>query len=227
MKNFSLAILATGILVLGAGDVLAQVKGIDTQNQQIKDVGTRPSASDSSGSTRNIGPNRGIDWGGDKSPDRLQIANPYRLNSKRDILLTTLADVLRERNLVVDDAASRLNDGVLVTQPFTFAKGAVLSQSELQRFAIFPDDENSAWTRGRYTLTIEVQSIDGIANNVSVTAKVEGRSETGLGGQWVTLPSSGTAENDLLEKLIERVTGTSPYEMPKPAEKTNDKPEKP
>jgi hypothetical protein len=58
-------------------------------------------------------------------------------------------------------------------------------------------------------LTIEIQPIDGIQNNVSVNAKVEGR-RNGMISEWVTVRSSGMAEDEFLAKLIELVTGNSP-----------------
>lgn len=188
-------------------------KGIDNQNKQIKDISTGQGPTDN-GTNRGVGTGRGIDWGKGKTPERAALANPYRLGSKRDILLATIMDIMKERGLVLDEAASRTADGLLITQPYTFVKGAVIAGSQLQRFAVLPDGDDGAWTRGRYTLTIDVQTIDGNFNNVSVTAKVEGRSESALGSQWLTLTSSGTAENDFLSLLVERVTGTSPYSVP-------------
>jgi hypothetical protein len=85
----------------------------------------------------------------------------------------------------------------------------VTSRSQLSRYANLPGYD-SVWTRGRYTLTIEVQSIDGVQNNVSVIAKIEGRQENGLFSEWATLPSNGTAEDEFLAKLIENVTGVTP-----------------
>jgi hypothetical protein len=101
-----------------------------------------------------------------------------------------------------------MKEGIVVTQPFIFAKGAVIARNELNRYAVLPSSDTS-WTRGRYTLIVEIQSIDGIQNNVSVTAKVEGRSENGLVSEWTTLQSSGTAEDEFLVKLVEMVTGTA------------------
>jgi hypothetical protein len=49
----------------------------------------------------------------------------------------------------------------------------------------------------RYSLTIEVQSIDGIQNNVAVTAKIEGLAGSGLSSEWTKLESSGAAEEEL------------------------------
>ena len=117
-------------------------------------------------------------------------------------------EVLKERKIIVDESASRLSDGIIVTQPFVFAKGAIITRNELSRYAILSGD--TPWTRGRYTLTIEVQSIDGIQNNVSVLAKVEGRAENGLISEWSTLQSTGVAEDEFLAKLVEMVTGTTP-----------------
>jgi hypothetical protein len=128
---------------------------------------------------------------------------------RRDVLMETIVSALRENKIVVDEASSRPGDGILVTQPFVFAKGSVVTQSELSRFAIL-ETSDSAWTRAQYTLTIEVQSIDGVQNNVSVNAKVEGRAGNGLMFEWVTVRSSGEAEDQFLAKLVELVTGNSP-----------------
>ena len=134
--------------------------------------------------------------------------NPYKLNSRRDVLIATIIDTLKEKRIVVDEASSRPQEGIIVTQPFVFAKGAVITQNELNRYANLEFGDRS-WTRAQYTLTIEVQSIDGIQNNVTVNAKVEGRVGNVI-AEWVTVPSSGAAEDEFLSKLIESVTGVSP-----------------
>ena len=224
MKSLAFVLFLFTFFAGGAQQTFAQAKGIDTQNKQIKDIGTSQGPANN-GNRRDVGAGRGIDFGGGRTPDRLPLPNPYRLASKRDLLVASITDVLRERNLVVDEAASRPADGVLVTQPYTFAKGAVTSQSQLLQFASLPDQDrrDGVWTRGRYTLTIDVQTIDGINNNVSVTAKVEGRTETALGSQWLTLTSSGQAENEVLAALVERITGTAPYQETKQPDKSSDK----
>jgi hypothetical protein len=117
---------------------------------------------------------------------------------------------MRDRKLVVDENASRLSDGIIVSQPFTFTKGAVVAQADLSRYADVPASNARGWTRGRYTLTVEVQPIDGTAANVSVNAKVEGRSDGVTGAEWATLRSTGLAEDQFLEGLITAVTGVAP-----------------
>jgi hypothetical protein len=136
--------------------------------------------------------------------------------ARRDALVQTIIDALKEKKMIVDEASSRLRDGVIITQPYTFAKGSVVTQTEIHRYGVV-DFEDTAWSRAQYTLTIEVQSIDGVQNNVSVNAKVEGRAGNGLMSEWRAVPSSGLAEDEFLAKLVELVTGSSPDD-PKPIE---------
>ena len=179
----------------------AQQKGIDTQTQKIKETTNRTTS-------RETDVTRSFDWGKGKTHVRERLANPYRLASRRDVLVETIKQVIRDRKLVVDEASSRFGDGIVVTQPFQFAKGPVTASSELSRYAVL-DYADNAWSRGRYTLVIEVQPIDGVQNNVSVIAKVEGRSGNGLMSEWTTLQSSGLAEDEFLKILVETVTGQS------------------
>lgn len=194
MRIFTIFIAA----VLGSTSAFAQ-KGIDTQTQKIKDDTNKTTA-------RPTDVNRSFDWGKGKTPVRERLANPYKLNSRRDVLIESVREVLKEKRLIVDELSSRPNDGIIVTQPFIFGKGPVIAQSELRRYGIL-EYTDTAWSKAQYSLTIEVQPIDGIQNNVSVIAKVEGRSGNGLTSEWVTVPSSGLAEEEFLIKLVEAVTG--------------------
>ncbi|MGD9589625.1 MAG: hypothetical protein AB7Q37_14535 [Pyrinomonadaceae bacterium] len=195
-----LLILASIILSLSAA--AAAQKGVDTQTQKIKDDANKSTS-------RSTDASRSFNWGKGKTIVRDRLPNPYKLNSRRDVLIETIASVLRDRKIVIDEASSRLSDGIVVTQPYIFARGTVISQNELKRYGIIEYADN-AWSRGRFSLTIEVQSIDGIQNNVSVNAKIEGLSGTGLTSEWVTVRSSGLAEEEFLVKLVEAVTGVSP-----------------
>jgi hypothetical protein len=129
------------------------------------------------------------------------------MTARRDELIKAITDLMRDRKLIVDDAASRMNEGIIATQPFTFIKGAVVAESELSRYADVETSTTRGWTRGRYTLTVEVQAIDGSSANVSVNAKIEGRTDGAIGAQWLTLPSNGTAEQEFLTALVETIGG--------------------
>jgi VCBS repeat-containing protein len=84
----------------------------------------------------------------------------------------------------------------------------------LNRYANIVNADARSWTRGRYTITVEVQSIDGTSANVSVNAKIEGRTDGATGAEWITLQSTGTAEQEFLSALIENVTGSAPGPRP-------------
>ncbi|HET9477895.1 MAG TPA: hypothetical protein VFO72_01035, partial [Pyrinomonadaceae bacterium] len=151
-----------------------------------------------------------------RTPETPPLPNPYRLTGRRDVIIKAVQDLMRDRKLVVDEAASKFSDGIIVSQPFTFTKGAVVSEAELSRYADAPTSASRAWTRGRYTLTVEVQPIDGNSANVSVNAKVEGRTDGATGAEWTTLRSTGLAEDQFLEGLIVAMTGAAVPGRPLP-----------
>ena len=205
MRNFPSTILVFFLFSVFSTAAFAQ-KGVDPQTKKIRDESNKTNT----GNNNNNNPTaRAFDWGKGKTKVREMLPNPYKLNSRRNVLIENIVLSLKEKKILVDESASRPNEGIIITQPFVFAKGAVISQNELNRYAIIQSSD-TVWSRGQYTLTIEVQSIDGIQNNVSVTAKVEGRSGNGLMTEWTTLQSSGIAEDEFLSKLIETVTGNSP-----------------
>ena len=184
-------------------------KGVDKQNERVRDSGSDRTPANN-GNKTDVGAGRGMDFGRGRTPDTPPLPNPYRLTGRRDVIITAVQDLMRDRKLVVDENASRLSDGIIVSQPFTFTKGAVVAQADLSRYADVPLSNARGWTRGRYTLTVEVQPIDGTAANVSVNAKVEGRSDGVTGAEWATLRSTGLAEDQFLEGLITAVTGAAP-----------------
>ena len=201
----TITIITAGMCLFAVSPASAQhtQKGVDPQTQRIKqDANKSLPTNDAAGG-------RSIDWGAGKTRTRQMLANPYPFRARRDTLVSSVMETLKERKLIMDEAASRPSEGLIITQPFVFAKGAVITPSELAKYAIVQQSD-TAWIRGQYTLVIEVQPVDGVNNHVSVNAKVEGRSGNGLTSEWTTLQSSGTAEDDFLAKLVEVVTGITP-----------------
>jgi hypothetical protein len=200
--------LATALLIIGLSSLtaFAQGKGVDKPTEHVRDAGT----SGSNGIRTGTGAGRGIDFGAGRTAVPPPIPNPYRLSARRDAILKAVADVMRDRKLIGDEAASRPSEGIIVSQPYTFIKGAVVSQTELGRYATLTSSTDRGWTRGRYTLTVEVQPIDGSSANVSVNAKIEGRTDGATGAEWQTLPTIGVAEEEFLSALITYITGAPP-----------------
>jgi hypothetical protein len=203
-------IIAFSALVLLAVLSANAQKGVDSQTQKIKDD-TAPSKT----LKRENDAVRSWDWGKGKTRVRDPIPNPYRVVARRDALIEMISQALQEKHILMDEAASRIKDGMIITQPYVFAKGPVTTKGELIRYGQV-EYSDTAWSRGQFTLTIEVQPIDGTNNNVSVIAKVEGLSGNGLISEWRTVPSSGLAEDEFLAKLVELLTGKSPDDQPQP-----------
>ena len=204
--------IVTGLLVLIAcsAPAFAQAaKGVDKQNERVRDSGSDRTPANN-GNKTDVGAGRGIDFGSGRTPETPPLPNPYRLTGRRDVIITAVQELMRDRKLVVDETASKLADGIIVSQPFTFTKGAVVAQADLSRYADVPTSSARAWTRGRYTLTVEIQPIDGTTANVAVNAKVEGRTDGATGAEWTTVRSTGLAADQFLEGLITAVTGAAP-----------------
>ncbi|CAN5493748.1 MAG: hypothetical protein H0T77_14895 [Pyrinomonadaceae bacterium] len=196
------------LITLSASAALAQGKGVDKSSERVRDSGSK--APVSNGSKTDVGTGRGMDFGKGRTPDVPPLPNPYRITARRDVILKAIEDVMRNEKLTMDETTSKPAEGIIVSQPYTFIKGAVVSQSELNRYAEVPVSDARGWTRGRYTLNVEVQPIDGTSANVAVNAKIEGRTDGATGAEWVTLPSLGVAEEEFLSALVTAITGAPP-----------------
>jgi hypothetical protein len=197
-------------VLLSATVGFGQGKGVDRQNQRITDNSSNKSPANN-GTKQDVGTTgSGIDFGREKTKATVLIPNPYRMTARRDVLMKAVADVMRDRKLILDEASSRPEDGIIVSQPYTFIKGVVVSKSELNRYGNIVNEDARNWTKGRYTITVEVQPIDGINSNVSINAKIEGRTDGPAGAEWTTLQSTGIAEQEFLAALIANITGAAP-----------------
>jgi hypothetical protein len=202
IRYFSLLL----IVVISAGTAWSQGKGVDKTSERVRDAGT----AGSNGTKTDTGAGRGIDFGKGRTPEIQPLPNPYRISARRDVILNAVAAVMRDRKLIVDETASKAADGIVVSQPYTFIKGAVVSQSELGRYADVTTSSARGWTRGRYTITVEVQPIDGSSANVSVNARIEGRTDGATGAEWTTLRTTGVVEDEFLSALVTSITGAPP-----------------
>jgi hypothetical protein len=200
-----------GILLLALACTVcaAQEKGVDQQNDRIRDNSTNRQPAVNGGKV-DTGVGRGMDFGKGRTPTLAPLPNPYRFQVPNDVLLKAAGELMRERKLIIDDTVSKPDTGLLVSQPYTFTRGSVVTTSELNRLAEVPRTDQGNWTRGRYTIIVEVQPIDSSNSNVSVNARIEGRSDTVLGAEWLSLRSNGIAEQEFLISLIEKVTGAPP-----------------
>lgn len=197
------------LVLLACACVAAQEKGVDGQNERIRDNGANRAPAVNGGKV-DVGTGRGMDFGKGRTPTPPPLDNPYRFSAPNDVIQKSVVELLRQRKLIIDDAVSRPAEGVLITQPYTFIKGAVVAPGGLLQVAEVPASDSRGWTRGRYTLTVEVTPIDASNTTVSINAKIEGRSEAVSGAEWITLRSNGAVETEFLVRLIQSITGGPP-----------------
>lgn len=207
MKKFICLSLLT--LALAAAAQAQQEKGVDQQNGRIRDD-SRNRTPGVNGGKVDTGAGRGIDFGKGRTPVPPPVDNPYRFKVPNDVLSKAVQELLQERKMILDDTVSKVEQGLLISQPYTFTKGNVVSSSELSRLSEVPQTDLRNWNRGRYTLIVEIQPVDSATTNVAVNARVEGRSDGVLGAEWVSLRSNGTAEEEFLIALVTKVTGGPP-----------------
>src|ERR1051325_4080175 len=167
MKNIGALVL----LLLAFGGAAAQEKGVDQQNDRIRDSGNNRQPTVNGAKTDN-GVGRGMDWGKGKTQVPPPVDNPYRFKVPNDVLAKAVEELMRDRKLILDDAGSKPANGLFVSQPYTFTEGTVVTASELTRLALVPTSDQRSWTRGRYTLVIEIQPIDSGEPEVSGNARV-------------------------------------------------------
>jgi len=181
-----------------------QSKGTDSQNDRVRDAGSDREAGNN-GSKTDVGTGRGFDFGRGRTRPTPVLANPYRIRARRDVILQNVQDLITERKMILDEAGTRIDQNTVVTQPFTFSKGASITRTDLSRYSSdFDFSAPGGWTRGRYTMRIELIPIDGTTTDVSVTARIEGRRDNATSSEWVTLISSGIAEQEFLIGLAEK-----------------------
>ena len=185
-----------------------QGKGVDNQTGRIRDTGSDRQPG-KNGSNQSTGTGRGIDFGKDRTPTTPPLPNPFRFSARRDAVLRAVEELMRERKLVVDTSVSKLDEGILISQPYRFVKGTVVAVTELNRYAELPTDVTRGWSQGRYTMIVEVQPVDGVNTNVSVIARIEGRSDGAAGAEWINMRSNGTAEQEFLCALTVKITGAA------------------
>ncbi|HEX8351583.1 MAG TPA: hypothetical protein VF611_01570 [Pyrinomonadaceae bacterium] len=202
-------LLGIFILAIACTVCAAQEKGVDQQNDRIRDSSNNRQPAINGGKV-DTGVGRGMDFGKGRTQTPPPIPNPYRFQVPNDVLTRAAQELMRERKLILDDTVSKPDTGLLVSQPYTFTRGSVVTTSELNRLAEVPRADQGNWTRGRYTIVVEIQPIDSSNTNVSVNARVEGRSDNVIGAEWLSLRSTGTAEQEFLLALIEKVTGAPP-----------------
>jgi hypothetical protein len=136
------------------------------------------------------------------------LPNPMIMAAARDDVRNAAKQLLETRAISLDkeDCNQQTGDCVLVTKTVEFIRG-ITAKSQLQHYCDLPISDVRSWSKGRYSLKIQISPASPTTAQVGIYAKFEGETEGAIGQEWVTLNSKGILEDGLLRCLDERVRG--------------------
>ena len=115
--KYAISSLAVFFLLGLSTAAFGQGKGVDSQGQKITDNSANRAPANNGAKTDVGTTGSGINFGKDKTKVVPMLANPYRLTARRDVIMKAIGDVMRDRKLILDEASSKPNEGILVSQP--------------------------------------------------------------------------------------------------------------
>jgi hypothetical protein len=135
------------------------------------------------------------------------LPNPYTLATKREDIVKAAVDLLKACAIPLDEAATKLADGKIVTKPVVYTKG-VTANSDLEHLATMPASDVRNWLQGRYSLEINALPVDQTKAQIQISARIQGRlAGTGIDQRWVTGVSNGSLEDEVLRGLSGKILG--------------------
>src|SRR3984893_9740661 len=104
--KYPTGLFALLLVIVAAPSAFAQGKGVDAQNQRITDNGSNRAPANN-GAKQDVGTNgSGINFGKEKTTPTIVLPNPYRMTARRDVIIKAIAEVMRDRKLILDDVSS-------------------------------------------------------------------------------------------------------------------------
>src|SRR5215218_11340053 len=97
--------IIAGLVVLSICSLPAfaqAAKGVDKQNERVRDSGSERTPANN-GNKTDTGAGRGMDFGRGRTPETPPLPNPFRLTGRRDVIITAVQELMRDRKLVMDE----------------------------------------------------------------------------------------------------------------------------
>lgn len=133
------------------------------------------------------------------------LENPQTFGKSREEMMDLIKQTLKDMEIPLDEKRTTEQTGMLYTKPVIFTKGGP-SGENLEFVSRRPGGQLRNWTRGRYTLQIEVAPVDPQRIKLFVFAQIEGEyQDDALGAKWVACPSRGVIESNTLQAFKDRM----------------------
>ena len=136
------------------------------------------------------------------------LPNPMIIGASRDDLRSVAKQMLETREIPLDkeECGPQSGECTLISKPVIFIKG-ITTRSQLEHYCDVPAAHVRNWTKGRYSLRIQISPSSTTTAQVGVYAKFEGMTDGVLENEWIPLSSKGELEDSLLRCLDSRVKG--------------------
>lgn len=149
-----------------------------------------------------------LEWDRPRTDEPLP--NPSRLIVSREEALAAAREVLACRSFRIKADACDDQSGVcsLATEEKIFARGLV-ADTQFAHFANYQSRRERTIVRGRVRLTVEVVPANPGSCMLGVSAVFEGLTQGATASAWVTAPSRGILEDEIIKLIVKRSKGVA------------------
>lgn len=156
-------------------------------------------------------------WIAASTPGQIQLSkpkpeealpNPMIVPASRDEVRAIVRQMLETKGIPFDkdDCDAQTGECAILSKPLVFIKG-ITTKSQLEHYCEVPAADVRNWSKGRYTLRIQISPASPKTAQVGIYARFEGLVEDTIGSQWIPLSSKGELEDQLMRCLNQRIRG--------------------
>jgi len=136
---------------------------------------------------------------------RGEIPDPLRLNIPFQPAWDAMLEMLQSRGMTIEQ--SERVKGTIRTEYREYASGP-MTDSHIAKIGTKPKLPDADWVKVEYQFEIEIQVIEEKVTLVTAAANIKALKRDFLGGQsWVTIPTNGELETDLLTRYGKQLFG--------------------
>lgn len=136
------------------------------------------------------------------------LPNPMIVLASRDEVQAAIRQMLETKGIPLDkdDCDAQTGECIMLSKPLVFIKG-ITTKSQLEHYCEVPAADVRNWSKGRYTLRIQISPASPKTAQVGIYARFEGLVEDTTGSQWISLSSKGKLEDQLMRCLNQKIRG--------------------
>jgi hypothetical protein len=154
-----------------------------------------------------------FEW--DKPKANTPVPNPSTIRVNREQAIALVKSVLERKAFALkgENCADARGDCVLVTESMVFTRG-IVADTQFNHFADLGASEVRGISRGRVAIRVEVSPSSPTQSLVAVYGAFEGLTQEAVGSKWISSPSRGILEDEILRCIVARSEDRDCESMP-------------